>query len=338
MLDQENILQINMLLAYFFGQKDMFMEISEVYRKQYSSTFAGFQIPKFSPDKGILLMGEPGSGKTQLMRIFQRILLGLQSPNHFRFFVAWQVANEYQSVGLQAIEKWRNFKHTCFDEIAISRDREIRNSWGNRSNVVEDLILMRYDLFDVHGVLSHFTTNATPHSFAEIYQPRTVSRILGMCNVIVLTGTDRRPFGENVHRSRHVDMPKPPAPTAEEIGETWRGITEHLQQTGEWKTDIPVFQSAINQLFYPKLKAMGLIDVSDSDFSSQVNAHYQRLEKMSKIELEMLLDTNITRHNKHQALIYHAEHLTKLDLAKKAMLGICPEVLKQKFIEHESNQ
>ena len=68
--------------------------------------------------------------------------------------------------------------------------------YGNKVNVIEEIILDRYDLFRKHHLITHITTNLDVEDIKEKYGERVLSRMYEMFNFIILGGdknaTDRR--------------------------------------------------------------------------------------------------------------------------------------------------
>lgn len=146
----------------------------------------------FSLNKGILLLGSYGGGKTLLMELVQRTLYLLRSEYMFKRQNMRELCQKYQAAGSTALQPEN--RHLFVDEFGLlgnSDERERVNSYGNKIVVGDELIGIRYDLFRA-GHLTHLTTNLTYNQISEYYSPRTVSRLHEMFNFIPLTGTDRR--------------------------------------------------------------------------------------------------------------------------------------------------
>jgi energy-coupling factor transporter ATP-binding protein EcfA2 len=120
----------------------------------YATRDAYFSEQGYSLDKGLLLYGNVGSGKTGQMKILQRVFNLMQSP---------------------------------FARL----DRETVAYFGNKVNVAESLVQNRYELFS-RGYLSHFTTNLSLVEMQQSYDERVWSRLTEMCNLVKATAPDRR--------------------------------------------------------------------------------------------------------------------------------------------------
>lgn len=148
-----------------------------------------FEEGGFSLNKGILLLGPYGTGKTDLMKIAQRALLSLNSPIRYRTKVMWQLAELYTQDGYEMSHDLKG--HLFIDEMGVD-DREIVNYMGNRVNISDVVIMHRYNDFKNLQHLSHFTSNKTLKQLKEYLDGRSFDRLMEMCNVIALAGDSRR--------------------------------------------------------------------------------------------------------------------------------------------------
>lgn len=155
----------------------------------------------YSLSKGIFLAGNIGSGKSLLMRI-----LSICRFEGFSFMMkdTRQVTEEFMSLGYDVLSRYgrqavcfrsqqKVLKHALFDDLGSESPM---NYFGNEVNVMEQVILNRYGLFQMEGLLSHFTTNLDIGELQVLYGNRVYSRLYEMCNFLPLGGsanaTDRR--------------------------------------------------------------------------------------------------------------------------------------------------
>jgi len=161
----------NDLFLYFIGSEDSTLNLS----------------------KGILLVGNPGSGKTLIMTIFKNYAI-YNGVNTFQFHDVKTLVKDAEINGIKAIEKFgttNDYPITCLlDDIGAKN--ESVNNYGTTFNVVDELISMRYLVYTKCRKLTHFTSNIYPAEIETLYGARAASRLAEMCNIIELTGIDFR--------------------------------------------------------------------------------------------------------------------------------------------------
>ena len=140
-------------------------------------------------NKGILLTGPVGSGKTSLMNLM-RFFLQNQTPHFVK--PCRDIAFEYEKEGFDVIHRYSGItslpgkqkkivKTFCFDDLGTE---QILHHYGKECNVMTEIILSRYDYFIRHKRLTHFTTNLSADEIEDIYGSRIRSRLREMCNLI----------------------------------------------------------------------------------------------------------------------------------------------------------
>lgn len=167
--DLENYQTINKLISYFSG--------SEKFEKLPSKS----QV--LSLKKGVFLVGNTGSGKTELMRIFQGLVRNLETAYSFNSAIS------YTNIEFSALQR----KNILIDDFG---KEDVKNEYGVKIEVLSDLIFKRYDAFKSFGSLTHFTTQLTEEDIAARYGAHILGRIKEMCNIFPLgtseTAIDRR--------------------------------------------------------------------------------------------------------------------------------------------------
>lgn len=174
------------LLCAYFANDDSFIDLAKK---------MGIKNP--SLEKGILLAGNPGVGKTYLMNVFS------QNPRQ-NFIVrnAKLISDKYEKDGVEMIEEYykakrdetigagfvQNLAGLCIDDCGTE---DPKCYMGNKRNVIGDIIECRYASQSM-GQLFHMTTNLTAAQISEYYGPRIASRLRETINVIELGGPDRR--------------------------------------------------------------------------------------------------------------------------------------------------
>ncbi len=140
--------------------------------------------------KGILLKGHTGRGKTFLFRVLKYFL---QIDNMYFYqngkpvilrpviVNVKKIAGEFQSPdmgGYQVLQKYADMSCLVLDD--IGKEQEESLSFGNRMNVVEEIINIREE----KGLLTFGTTNL--NRMSEMYDDRTVSRMHDLFNTIAI--------------------------------------------------------------------------------------------------------------------------------------------------------
>lgn len=171
----------------------------------YFSDDGGFEsmakmmgIKEPSLDKGIFLTGNTGTGKTWMMQLFSK-----NKKQSFRIIPAKKIANDFEANGSQAMEEYLNlyknpindfscflqpFSGLCIDDIGAE---DIKTHFGNKTNVIGDLIENRYSK-KITGISLHATTNFTADQIKNYYGERVASRLRECFNWIEYPGKDRR--------------------------------------------------------------------------------------------------------------------------------------------------
>lgn len=186
LVDNDNQMVYELFLNYFSNEK------------AFESLAVNAGVVNPSLEKGILLVGGFGVGKTAIMKLFSR-----NQRQVFEVANAKVIANDYQSAGPGVVVKYeakttnavndterffQKYSGLCIDDIGTEDEK---NNFGNKRNVIGDLIEIRYSHGEC-GVFLHGTTNLTAKQIKEYYGERVASRMREVFNVIELGGSDRR--------------------------------------------------------------------------------------------------------------------------------------------------
>jgi DNA replication protein DnaC len=144
---------------------------------------------KIDLNKGILLSGPIGCGKTSLMR-----LINFVNPKHDKYMIkscrevsydfishGYQVLHNYSYQSFKTIENMKVPKVWCFDDLGTENNLKY---YGNECNVMAEILLSRYDLFIQKDMLTHLTTNLTAQEIENLYGNRVRSRMREMFNLL----------------------------------------------------------------------------------------------------------------------------------------------------------
>ena len=130
------------------------------------------------PDKGILLTGPVGSGKTSLMRLLRHII-----PHHkpYEVMPTRNITFAFNHIGYKTIEDYGNGSYFCFDDLGVEPTGRF---FGKDCNVMGEILLSRHELFLRHKIKTHATTNLNADELEERYGARVRSRMRQLFNLI----------------------------------------------------------------------------------------------------------------------------------------------------------
>jgi DNA replication protein DnaC len=136
-------------------------------------------------EKGILLTGPIGCGKTSLMTLMKHLA---PIGNKFSIKPCRDISFEFIQDGYQIIHKYSIGKlyqseprTYCFDDLGTENNLKY---FGNECNVMAEILLSRYDLFISKKLQTHITTNLSATEIEKHYGNRVRSRLRELCNLI----------------------------------------------------------------------------------------------------------------------------------------------------------
>lgn len=194
MIDDNNSFIFELLCRYFGNDPE------------FVSMCVGIGIDNASLDKGLLICGVFGTGKTWMMKLFKtnqrqcfEIVDARELANRYKRLEAAgekisgdEIFLEYGTQKKNAVDDpsvfYQPFLGLCLDDMG---NEDIKNSYGNKKNLIAELIEIRY-LEKQYGQCFHATTNLTADQIEQYYGGRVRSRIREIFNFIELPGPDRR--------------------------------------------------------------------------------------------------------------------------------------------------
>jgi len=162
--------------------------------------FAGINTTKYPINKGLLIHGTIGSGKTLVFKIIQKLIKGI-AINNSRDVVA-----DFNIGGFEAIDNYIKTRTRVFDDIGQERNGKY---YGNETNVIQELIIRRYERFQNSGQITHFTTNfGAKEHFITRYGERAYDRLREMCSSIILgdNNTSRRTKYNPIQKNKPIEI------------------------------------------------------------------------------------------------------------------------------------
>lgn len=131
-------------------------------------------------NKGILLIGPVGCGKTSLMNLLK---LFVYPEFDYPVISTRNISSEFYTDGYQVIHKYgKASKVYCFDDLGIENNIK---QFGNETNCMAEILLYRYDQFVNIGTITHATTNLNAVELEKLYGNRVRSRLRSLFNLIV---------------------------------------------------------------------------------------------------------------------------------------------------------
>jgi DNA replication protein DnaC len=136
-------------------------------------------------NKGILLSGPVGSGKTSLMNVMRYL-----TPIEHKFTIKTcrEISFEFIQDGYEVIHRYSKGKLyqsdpkiICFDDLGLENNLKY---YGNECNVMAEILLSRYDMYISKNIKTHITTNLSASEIEAQYGNRVRSRMRELFNLI----------------------------------------------------------------------------------------------------------------------------------------------------------
>lgn len=143
-------------------------------------------------NKGILLSGPVGCGKTSLLNIMKYL-----TPTEHKFIVkpCRDISFEFIQDGYSIIHKYSKGrlyesdpKIYCFDDLGLENNLKY---YGNECNVMGEILLSRYDIYISKRIATHITTNLSASEIETNYGNRVRSRMREMLNLVAYDKTTK---------------------------------------------------------------------------------------------------------------------------------------------------
>lgn len=208
---QELMQEVHNRAVYEFkldGKRDRCFELNEQNEKIYHALALYFANdpefealdPHWKLDKGLLIAGNIGVGKSVMMRLFAR-----NKRQCYELISCRKIADQFATTGHEALEFYTQPKRAffedpqtyfqrqigyCFDDLGTENEKK---NYGNQVNVMADIILNRYDRkFEYPWCQTHITTNLSADQIEQFYGARVRDRMREMFNKIVFVGQSLR--------------------------------------------------------------------------------------------------------------------------------------------------
>ncbi len=129
-------------------------------------------------DKGILLTGRVGCGKTTLMKLL-RHLVPHRKP--YDMIPTRNIVFSFNNIGYSTIQQFGNSRFFCFDDLGVE---PMGRHFGKDCNVMGEILLSRHELWMEEKIKTHATSNLNAQEFEERYGKRVRSRMRELFNLI----------------------------------------------------------------------------------------------------------------------------------------------------------
>jgi len=154
-------------------------------------------------NKGLLLSGPVGCGKTSLMKLLLHLA---PHKTNYEIIPTRNIVFNFNAKGYDVLEKYNKTNNYCFDDLGVE---PTGSYYAKECNVMGEILLSRYDLFTRHPQIienrslsevevkainqqpitnnhskTHITTNLNAQELEKRYGNRVRSRMRAMFNLI----------------------------------------------------------------------------------------------------------------------------------------------------------
>jgi len=261
--------------------------------------------------KGIFIRGKLGSGKTMTFRILQQ-MRGI----NIALNTTASIVSDYNEGGDEAIKRFKREKVRILDDLGAER---LGRHYGSEVNIIAEVILARYDLFQRDGTVTHFTTNLSNDQIKELYGARVYDRLIEMCSVVTLGGSNDFESRRKKAIPKNKEVEKEKEPVFVHTPETDRKSYEQIKVWIKNRGSLP---NAANWIpAYRHAERSGIINLTLDEkneiaYNVKNNTRRQLTHdiKMKSLE-DILSDTNMFKYRCMQYAI--KDHYSRTILGKE---------------------
>ena len=136
-------------------------------------------------NKGILLTGPIGCGKTSIMQLIKQFT---NVKYDYKIKTTREISFEFAKNGFESLQVYthkfneqKRLSSYCFDDLGA--EKQIKH-FGNDCNVMAEILISRYEQFIENNSITHITTNLSASELENYYGNRVRSRLRNMFNLI----------------------------------------------------------------------------------------------------------------------------------------------------------
>ena len=137
--------------------------------------------------RGLLFHGNTGTGKTFSAQMIRKIIQ-IKYTDEAKLKNLWKTSRDAFSEKLET--EYVNSKNDVIIDEMFSEKEVV--DYGEKSNISEKIIQVRYNLFKKDGSITIMTTNSDEDEMLKKGGDRAMSRLKEMCTFVVMDGEDLR--------------------------------------------------------------------------------------------------------------------------------------------------
>ena len=175
--------------------------INDDNRSAYSDLFNYFtnnDSRKLDKNKGVMLIGDTGVGKTLLMKSIHGLCSRCKNLELFNYLTMSNLKDLV--IASKKDDEAKNYFNSYYNSINcndlyvddIGTESKEMNSYGNVSLWFEEYLMERYVLFTDYGIKLHCSTNLNSATLKAFYSKRIIDRFNEMFNFVIMKGVSFR--------------------------------------------------------------------------------------------------------------------------------------------------
>lgn len=145
----------------------------------------------WSLNKGLLLHGTTGVGKTMALKVFQNLIVN-EMPRNVKWFKMTTCQNVFEWFKASQHDGIKEYLrgHWCFDD--LGQEEPVYMHYGNKINVMEQVLFERDLQRQKEYTNTIITTNLDAAKIEAQYGTRVLDRLSEMCTFVRLDGESMR--------------------------------------------------------------------------------------------------------------------------------------------------